>query len=109
VTLEELGLPDFWIKLRPPVGRPWGETKRLGMTAASREDIDPAEAIQLVERQVAESVLDWNLTDPETDEPLKTPSEDPSVLEHIPMEVIFFIQGKLREQFEQAVPTQSGT
>lgn len=104
-TLEELGLPEFSLTLRPPVARPWGETKRLGMTAAKVDEIDPLEAVELIERQVAENILEWNLTDPETDEPLPIPAEDPSVLERLPTEVLFFIQRKLREQFEQAVPT----
>lgn len=51
-----------------------------------------------------EVVKEWNLTDPETDERLPLPSEDMSVFERLPLEVLWEIKTKLVEVMEQSAP-----
>lgn len=90
VTLEELGLPQFWIELDSPIN--------YSQADLEVENEDSAFSF------LAKFIVKWNLTDPITDEPLSVPTEaNPASLERIPLGVNIFIRDILIDEANNSV------
>lgn len=160
LTLEGLGLPEFYVKIRrlgsyapeevAKLQKSWTD-KRLSFVTKKIQDlvnVDEAEtnlsdeereiraALAVIdgeaptsgasERQLAilnyliaegglsnlnpivgidiELIYEWNLTNPNTDEPLPLPKEDMGVLMCIPADILWHIKEQLIELQEAIVP-----
>ncbi len=92
VTLAEIGYPDLYIDFRNPATMKYGDIVRMEEIATdgmSHED---------GERVLVDYILDWNLTDNETDSPLPLPTkEDLSPFYALPLFVMMFIRNVIQE------------
>jgi len=82
LTLEKSGLPGFWVKFRPYSSFVPAEMSWFDEALAARGQAPP----DMLQKFLKMTVLDWNLTDPETGAPLAPPSKDKGKsLEKIPI------------------------
>jgi len=72
LTLERMGMPGFWFKFRPYSSFTSAEMSWFDEAMAARGEA-PADMLQ---RFLRMTIIDWNLTDPETGELLSPPSKD---------------------------------
>lgn len=99
VTLEKFGFPDFWIEVDSPLSELYGNVRKMEAAIDSGDDDEDVNLSSF-----AKYILDWNLTDPETDEPLKVPDEKNfASIERLPVAVILFIRDVISEETQSAV------
>lgn len=122
-TLEQFGMKEMWFKVRDPGYLTPEEIEALSEQhfetyekAVEQLTVDYEKTKKINRqklREIRRAVLteydckflvEWNLTDPETNEPLKLPSEDFGSLSRIPIEILYFIKEKMLEVFEGVVP-----
>jgi len=100
-TFEDMDCPEFWVDI---VG---AEALEYGLT-----EVQELETVEEQKAVLVKVIVDWYITDPETDEPLPHPSEDDSVLNKLPIEFIkqIFVWATERLRSPDGlVPPQSGT
>jgi len=136
-NFKDFGCPDFWVELLRLDAQPYGdrtdvtdeldEETRTRLEAVIAGGLDNEEAIvqvalkdpgmarkvtELGDRQLARNIVNWNLTDPKTDEDLPVPTEDDSSsLQALPREFVAQMHTWLREDSElaQRIPKRKGT
>lgn len=97
VTFEELGYPQFWIDVKEPGSFLLGEADEI--TEPLEGDDVSAENIAEV---LCKMIMDWNLTDPETDVPLDIPTEkDSSSILRLPTSFLRYLQEAINAQTEE--------
>lgn len=106
-TFEEIGLPEFYVKLRGLESFPHGESLKM---AEEMRNMSDEEATRASHELLKKMIVEWNFTDPETDEPLPLPREDIEALLKLPNEIIIKINEWVGERMnpENVVPPQSG-
>lgn len=109
IKLAEVGLPEFYVKIRRPGSYTALEVQELIKKASeaideiSKEDIGIP--IILAINGFAYFIADWNLTYfNEPDKRLPLPSEDLRVLAHIPPEVQWYIWKQIDMAAEDIIP-----
>ena len=135
-NFKDFGCPDFWVELLRLDAQPYGdrtditdeldETTRLAletvmaggmadeeklMQAALKDPGLAQKVTDLGDRQLARNIVNWNLTDPKTDEELSVPSEDDTLsLKALPREFVAQMHTWLREDSElaQRIPKKKG-
>jgi len=103
-TFEEFGCPEFWVEMRGLESFSHGQSLELAEKLRNASDEDTVEESH---KLLAMLIKDWNLTDPETGEPLPIPKEDRSSLLKIPHEFVLKLDEWVAERMnpEAAVPT----
>jgi len=97
VDFEELGYPQFWIDVKEPGSFLLGEADEI--TEPLEGDDVSAENIAEV---LCKMIMDWNLTDPETDVPLDIPTEkDSSSILRLPTSFLRYLQEAINAQTEE--------
>jgi len=109
VELREEGLPEFWVKLADPATKEHGWLAKLGAArrAADFERLSDEEVMNLFEEQkriLAELILDWNFTHPETGKPLEIPRKSKDSLDLLPLQFIMRLNDEIGKMFEQMGP-----
>ena len=98
VTMEPYGRPDLWVEIKKTASMTRAEAKAITVDA----DEDGAKALAFF-------ILDWNMTDPYTDEPLAVPTtDDPSSIDYLPSEIIEYLGRSINPDQETAVPPEIG-
>ena len=136
-NFKEFGCPGFWVELLRLDSQLYGDRtdateefddetsaklKALVVGGLSDEEAsiqiaiqDPETAQKLVDlgnRQLAKHIVNWNLTDPKTNEELPLPTEDDfSSFDALPREFVTKMNDWLREDSElaQRIPKRKGT
>jgi hypothetical protein len=107
-TFEDFGCPDFWVKMRGLESFTHGESLQM---MKEMENLSDEESVEASHNLFKKLVIDWNLTDPETDEPLPLPKVDTESLLRLPNEFIVQMNKWAAEglNVDAAVPPQSGS
>ena len=92
-TFEKFGLPDFYVILRRVDSYPYANIKKRAprQIDIAQLEANPELAAELQREQedlLAQAVMEWNLTDPNTDQPLALPKDDPTALDVLPTEFV---------------------
>lgn len=108
-SFDKIGAPDFYVKMLHPGIIPYGKLLSLfpeGETGDSKEE-DQKKSLS----SLAYLIVEWNLTNPETDEPLEVPTEQNyGVLQLLPtafMRMLFAWEGDLMQELQNDVPMKS--
>lgn len=113
ILLNTLGLDGFWVKITDPATKPYGWFAKLGAIRKIPEETSNLSEEELEEmfkeqrRVVADLIVDWNLTHPETGEVLPIPSEAKdgvSSLDILPVSLITLISDQIGELFKAMGP-----
>lgn len=84
-VFDELGCPDFWVRMKVMAAYPYGKSIEDGALIDELAEQLEGEKVSLslvakqadISDQMMVSLLvEWNLTDPETDEPLPLPTKE---------------------------------
>lgn len=107
-TFDELGCSDFWVELRGLESFTHGESLEM---MKQMDELSDSETIDATHKLFQKIIVDWNLTDPETDEPLPIPKKDPESLLRLPNEFIIQMNRWAAEGLnpEEQVPPPSET
>jgi hypothetical protein len=105
LTLEKLDMPDFWIELRELKTLTIAEFKKLTSIkpGTDPESLDASKVIDVI----GPLVTAWNLTDPETGEPLPIPSKAGDKIDRIPIDILLFINTEMSEREKAATVPQT--
>jgi len=114
VSLEPLGLPEFYVKLIDPRTKPFGwfesSTRASPRPPTTEEEILrlPAEEVEKIHQEAknaaADLIIEWNITNPHDGAILPIPKDDPSVWDVLPMEILGFIIDQMRELIRSVGP-----
>ena len=103
-------IPDFFVLLKDPATQTSAELREdLEIPAWTPEDFEKAplsrkeEMIKTWQQFLGSKIIGWNLTDPDTGEPLPLPNEGRAteVFARLPAEFLTVIGAKLREAYER--------
>lgn len=86
-TFESIGAPDFWVKMISMDTMRYGESKELREDTEKIQE-ESSDDDELMRKLLSRYIIAWNLTDPDTDEPMPVPSKDISALDKLPMDFI---------------------
>lgn len=88
IKTKRVNLPEpydmFWIEVIKA-------ESLSGRVIRELESLQDKVSINTIESAYSKLIVNWNITDPDTGEPLKSPREDPEELYKLPMEVINLI------------------
>ena len=88
-NMSEFGAEDLWMEIIP-------------MTAFPQRVIE--EYTQRDSGIFELCVIKWNFTDPETDEKLPLPKDNPEIMQELPTMVVAWIADKIREENDASLP-----
>jgi hypothetical protein len=99
-SFESLGCPEFRVTMRDARALPYGRIRQIQRLATEQERLQaageevPDELIDRYMATLAGLIVYWNLTDPETKQPLPVPTpHDLSSFDRLPMAFIEALQG----------------
>lgn len=92
INLDACGEPDFYVEVAHPESMKWKVKSRL-IAAAQRQDLD--DVTRSIHQMVA-LIVDWNLLDADTDEPLTVSVES---FDRIPSHVVECIVSEVGQLF----------
>ncbi len=110
ITMEEYDRPDLYAEFVDINSLPYGETKVLQEKYAGLDTDNPdAKLVKGLFEVLITLLKGWNMTNPETDEPLLRP-EKAEDFDELPMEVLVkIIEGAMGTPDEKEVPKESET
>lgn len=106
---EAEGYPDFKFTAVDVNSLLYGELEDL-MALRNKATASDEASSDLIKELLHRLVIDWNLTDPETDEPLAPPAKDETTFRRLPMSFINHMITKILGEVEkEAVPPENGS
>jgi len=109
ITLDDAGCPNFWVLLIDPSTQPYGWLVKMGKGRRTTDLTEmPPEEIEEVfkdqKKMLIDLIVDWNITHPETGEPLPIPRESNDSIDLLPIQFITLINEQLGKLFETMGP-----